>query len=214
MPNRTDRLGVYRAPAEYVDSDHPDVAAAAARLAEGATPAEAAVRIFDFVRDLRYGAPDFDDLASFRASETLARGGGYCVPKACAFVALARAAGLAARLAFADVTNHLASPRTLELMGGDLFAWHGYAQVWLGGRWVSVSPTFDSRLCGRMGAPPLTFDGAHDAHLQAADHSGRVFMRYVRSHGTFHDAPARFLAREMPRRYPRMYAAIRAGEAG
>ena len=212
MPSRMDPLGVYRAPAEYVDSDHPRVVALAERLAADAAPAEAAVRIFEFVRDLRYGPPDFDDLNSFRASETLARGGGYCVPKAAAFAALARAAGLAARLAFADVTNHLASPRTLDLMGGAVFAWHGYAQVWLGERWVSVSPTFDAELCARMGAPPLAFDGVHDAHLQAADHTGRAFMRYVRRHPTFHDVPARFLAREMPRRYPRMYAAIRSGE--
>lgn len=212
MPNRTDPLGVYKAPAEYVDSDHPRVVALAERMAADAGPAQLAVRIFEFVRDLRYGAPDFDDLNSFRGSETLARGGGYCVPKACAFAALARAAGLAARLAFADVTNHLASPRTLELMGGRTFAWHGYAQVWLDGRWVSVSPTFDTELCARLGAPPLTFDGAHDAHLQAVDHTGRTFMRYLRRHGAFHDVPARFLAREMPRRYPRMQAAIRAGE--
>jgi transglutaminase-like putative cysteine protease len=212
VPNRIDVLGVYRSPAEYVDSDHPLVTAAAERLTEGAAPGEVAIRIFNYVRDLCYGAPDFDDLASFRASETLARGGGYCVPKACAFTALARAAGLPARLAFADVTNHLASSHTLDLMGGRTFAWHGYAQIWIDGRWVSVSPTFDAELCARMGAPALDFDGIHDAHLQAIDNTGRTFMRYLRRHGTFHDVPARFLAREMPRRYPRMYAAIRAGE--
>jgi transglutaminase-like putative cysteine protease len=212
VQNRIDLLGVYRSPAEYVDSDHPLVVAAAKRLTARAAPAEAAIQIFNFVRDLRYGAPDFEDLSSFRASETLARGGGYCVPKACAFTALARAAGLAARLAFADVTNHLASTRTLELMGGRTFAWHGYAQIWIDRRWVSVSPTFDTELCARRGAPPLAFDGVHDAHLQAVDHTGRAFMRYLRRHGAFHDVPARFLAQEMPRRHPRMCAAIRAGE--
>lgn len=139
--------------------------------------------------------------------------GGYCVPKACALTAPARAAGFAARLAFADVTNHLASSRTLQLMGGRTFAWHGYAQVWAEDRWVSVSPTFDAELCARMGAPPLEFDGRHDARLQAVDHTGRALMRRLRRHGTFHDVPARFLAREMPRRHPRMCAAIRPGEA-
>jgi transglutaminase-like putative cysteine protease len=87
------------------------------------------------VRDLHYGAPDFDRLESFKASTVLREGEGYCVPKACAFVALCRASDLPARLAFADVTNHLASPRTLELMGGELFAWHGYAEVLIDGRW-------------------------------------------------------------------------------
>jgi transglutaminase-like putative cysteine protease len=115
-------------------------------------------------------------------------------------------------LAFADVTNHLASPRVLDLMGSRTFAWHGYAQVRLAGRWVSVSPTFDSALCARLGVPRLEFDGERDAHLQPLDESGRVFLRYVRRHGTFHDVPARFLARQMPRLYPRMYDAIRSGE--
>jgi transglutaminase-like putative cysteine protease len=164
------------------------------------------------VRDLRYGAPDFDRLDSFKASTMLREGGGYCVPKACAFVALCRASGVAARLAFADVSNHLASPRTLELMGGEVFAWHGYAEVLIGERWLKASPTFDSQLCARMGVAPLTFDGSSDAHLQACDAAGRTFMSYDRLHGTFHDVPARFLVDEMRRMYPKAHAAIRAGD--
>ena len=123
-------------------------------------------------------------------------------------------AGLPARLAFADVSNHLATPRTLELMGGGLFAWHGYAEVLIGETWLKASPTFDAPLCARMGVPALEFDGKRHAHLQPFDAAGRVFMRYERLHGTFHDVPARFLAAEMPRLYPRAYAAIRAGETG
>lgn len=204
-----DRL--YLEPAEYVDSEHPVVAGRARAIAAGAAPRDAAVAIFRFVRDLRYSAPDFDRLDSFRASDLLERGGGYCVPKACAFVALARALGIPARLAFADVTNHLASPKTLALMGGRLFAWHGYAEIKLGGVWLKASPTFDAPLCARMGVPALEFDGRRHAHLQAYDGEGRRFMRYERLHGVFHDVPARFLAREMPRRYPTAYAAIRDG---
>lgn len=203
--------GVYLAPAEFVDSEHPVVVRRAQALAAGAAPKEAAIALFRFVRDLRYGAPDFDRLDSFRASDLLQRGRGYCVPKACAFVALARACGLPARVAFADVTNHLASPDTLALMGGPLFAWHGYAEIKLGGLWLKISPTFDAPLCARIGVPPLEFDGSRDAHLQAYDGEGRVFMRYERLHGAFHDVPARFLAREMPRRYSVAYAAIRDG---
>jgi transglutaminase-like putative cysteine protease len=111
--------------------------------------------IFDVVRDLRYGVPDFDRLASFKASDLLARGHGYCVPKACAFVALCRASAIPALLAFADVTNHLATAKTLELMGGDVFAWHGYAEVYLNGRWLKASPTFDAPLYAQnSGRPP------------------------------------------------------------
>jgi transglutaminase-like putative cysteine protease len=213
MPGLSDTDRVYLAPAEFVDSDHAIVRERAETLAPGvSSDREKAVALFTHVRDLRYGAPDFDRLDSFKASTVLREGGGYCVPKASAFVALCRASNLPARLAFADVTNHLATPRTLELMGGELFAWHGYAEVLLEGRWLKASPTFDSQLCVRMGVAPLTFDGMSDAHLQASDASGRTFMSYDRHHGTFHDVPARFLVQEMPRLYPKAYAAICAGE--
>ena len=208
----TDSNAVFLAPAEYVDSDHPEVRARAETLARGCgDPAAVAARIFYAVRDIRYGAPDFDRLDSFKASTLLAEGHGYCVPKAAAFAALCRAAGLPARLAFADVTNHLATPGTLERMGGDLFAWHGYAEVLLGGRWIKASPTFDAPLCKVMGVSPLEFDGVSDAHLQPFDAEARRFMSYDKLHGVFHDVPARFLATEMPRLYPKAVAAIRAG---
>lgn len=203
---------VYLAPAEYIDSDHPKVMVTAAELSRGASgPAEIAQRAFYLVRDLTYGAPDFDRLESFKASVLLAEGRGYCVPKAAAFAALCRAAGLPARVGFADVSNHLASAKTLELMGGRTFAWHGYAEVYLNGQWLKVSPTFDAPLCRRLGATPLQFDGQNNGHLQPFDAKGQAFMSYDRWHGTFHDVPARFLAAEMPLRYPRAYDAIRSG---
>lgn len=202
---------LYLSAAEFVDSEHPHVIATAARL-RGKDPLQTAAQLFGFVRDLPYGAPDFDRLDSFKASDLLVQGGGYCVPKACAFVALCRASGVPARLAFADVTNHLATSETLELMGGRRFAWHGYAEVLLEDRWLKASPTFDAPLCARMGVASLDFDGRHDAHLQPYDAEGRTFMRYERIHGSFHDVPARFLAREMPTLYPRAHAAIRSGK--
>jgi transglutaminase-like putative cysteine protease len=212
MSALSDTSKVYLAPAEYVDCEHPEVVALADAIAAGASsPAERAIRAFALVRDLRYGPPDFDRLDSFRASTVLREGGGYCVPKASAFVALCRALGAPARLAFADVTNHLATPRTLALMEGRVFAWHGFAEVELDGHWLKASPTFDAPLCAQLGVPPLVFDGVHDAHLQAFDGEGRAYMSYERQHGTFHDVPARFLTAEMPRRYPKAYAAIRSG---
>lgn len=197
----TSTLAAYLAPAEYVDSHHPAVAARARALCSGADDAhDAARRVFAFVRDIPYEADDFEDPGMFRASRVLARGHGYCVAKASLCAALARCAGIPARVAFADVRNHLASPRLLAALGTDTFAWHGYDELWLGGRWVAVSPTFDTATCERAGVPPLEFDGVHDAHLQAFD-GGRP-MVYVKHHGSFHDVPARFLAAEMPRLYP------------
>jgi len=197
----TATTAVYLAPAEYIDSGHPLVTARAGDLcATVRSRRDAARAVFYFVRNLRYEGGDFEDLEIYRASSVLAAGHGYCVGKAALCTALARAAGLPARLGFADVRNHLASPRLLAAMGTDIFAWHGYSQLFLGGRWVSVSPTFDPDACRRAGVPPLDFDGAHDALLQSFDSTGAT-MRYVKRHGTFHDVPAQFLAAEMPRLY-------------
>jgi transglutaminase-like putative cysteine protease len=190
---------VFMAPGDYVDSDHPAVVAMGAELA-AAEPRSTLIAIFEFVRDLRYEADDFEHLDTCRASHTLAVGHGYCVSKASLFTALVRAVGLPARVAFADVRNHLSSPRLAAAMGTDVFAWHGYSEVHLEGRWIKLSPTFDRETCARAGIDPLVFNGNDDALLQAFDGGGT--MHYERHHGSFHDVPARFLAEEMPRLYP------------
>ncbi|MFC5747176.1 transglutaminase-like domain-containing protein [Actinomadura rugatobispora] len=214
---QTDRVLVYRRPAEYVDSDHPSIRAAAEAIAGPATgPAEKARAFYYAVRDdIRYGFPPgergpgaqttadyFRDLSTYRASSVLAAGFGYCVGKSAVYTALCRASGLAARPAFADVRNHLSNRRLRKAMRTDVFAWHGYAEVLLHGRWVKVTPIFDSAMCRRAGVPPLEFDGESDAMLQQFDNSGQRFLSYVQTHGTFHDVPARFLATEMVRLYP------------
>ena len=86
-------------------------------------------------------------------------------------------------------------------MGTDVFAWHGFVELRLGDTWVKASPTFDTETCHRHGVAPLEFDAVHDALLQSFDN--RSSMEYQRFHGSFHDVPARFLAAEIPRLYPR-----------
>jgi transglutaminase-like putative cysteine protease len=208
----TDTNRAFLSPAEYVDSDAPAIIAEASRICGGErTDAGKARAIFYAVREILYHAADFADLNSYRASCVLAAGHGYCGAKASLFAALCRAAGLPARLWFADVTNHLAIPQARQRMGS-LYAWHGYNDVLIEGRWVKVSPTFNASLCRKLGVAPLEFDGVSDAVLQPFDAAGRSFMSYDRIHGCFHDVPAKFLAAEMQRLYPEICAAIRAGE--
>ena len=200
----TDSNDVYLAPVEYVDSDHPAIKACVSKtIAPGMPDVEKARRLYLAAREIRYD-PDLDytDPEIFRASRVLEAGAGYCVGKASLFAALCRAAGLPARVAFADVTNHLSSEKLREKMGTNYFAWHGFTEVLLGDRWVKASPTFNSSLCDRFGVPALDFDGNTDALLQAYDGEGRTFMRYEVLHGAFHDVPVKFLIAEMARRYP------------
>lgn len=204
---------VYLAPAEYVDSDHPAIRAKSQELCGNAGDDAAKARaIFLFVREIVYHAADFANLNSYRASHVLKTGYGYCGAKASLFAALCRAAGLPARILLADVTNHISTPKHQESFGTNLYAWHGYNEVMVDGRWVKASPTFNSSMCEKVGVAALEFDGRTDAVLQAFDKAGRTYMRYEKFHGAFHDVPAKFLAAEMYRLYPDVCAAIRDGK--
>ena len=88
-------------------------------------------------------------------------------------------------------------------MGTDLFAWHGYSEVYFDGEWLKATPTFDAALCEKLGVEPLDFDG-RTTPLHPFDAAGRTFMAYVEDHGSFHDVPVKFLMREMARLYPGM----------
>ena len=180
------------APGRFVDSDHPDVIAFAREVCAGATgDRERASRLFAAVRErLRYDpytiSADPDD---YVASVLLGRERAYCIPKAVLLCAAARAAGIPARLGFADVKNHLASEKLLETLGSDLFAFHGYVELWIDGRPRKATPAFNASLCARFGVPALELDGEHDALLQAFDGEGRRYMEYVRDRGLYLDLP-------------------------
>lgn len=205
----SDENAVYLAPAEYVDSDHPAIEAFVAGAVTRDMPAtEKARRLYLAAREIRYDPDlDYSDPEIYRASSVLEAGHAYCVGKAALFAALCRASNIPARVAFADVTNHLSSEKLREKMGTNYFAWHGFTEVSLDGRWVKASPTFNSTLCARFGVAPLDFDGGSDALLQAYDGAGRTFMKYEVLHGAFHDVPAKFLIAEMARLYPHLKGA-------
>lgn len=197
-------LGPYTVPGQFVDSDHPEVAAFAAATAGGVAPREAAVRLYYAVRDDVLYDPyrPFDDPETYRASAVLAAKRGYCVGKAALLAALARAIGIPSRIGFADVRNHLATPRLLALVGTDLFIYHGVTELWLDGRWVKATPTFNRTLCDKFHIHPLEFDGWHDAILHPYDRAGRQHMEYVRQRGTYADVPAGMLMPLMVETYP------------
>ena len=179
------------APTAQIDSDHPDVQAYARRHATGDSERVRAVRLVQAVRDdFRYD-PYRIDLSprGMRASTVLEQGYGWCVPKATLLAACARAVGIPARLGFADVRNHLSTERMRETMKTDLFVWHGYTELWLGGAWRKATPAFNLSLCEKFGLHPLDFDGEHDSIYHPFDKEGRRHMEYVRERGSFEDLP-------------------------
>ena len=189
-------LEAYRRPTAFIDSDHPAVRAFAGQAAADATDdAGRASLLFRAVRDgLRYDPYSVStDPGRYKASAVVSMDAAYCVPKAVLLAAAARALEIPARVAFADVRNHLQSERLRQTMGTDLFICHGFTELHLGGRWLKATPTFNVELCQRFGVPPLEFDGTSDALLHAFDAGGQRHMEYVRSRGAFADLPLPWL---------------------
>jgi len=194
-------------PTSFVDSDAPAIVAFARAAAAGRTDArERAVALYYAVRDGVTYTPycDFRSPDTYRASAVLAKGAGFCVGKAAVLAAVARAERIPARLVFADVRNHLCTPRLRALVGGDVFYYHGYVELELGGRWVKATPAFDKTLCDRFGVLPLEFDGRTDSIFQAYDRAGRRHMEYLLDRGIHADVPVAEIMAIFAREYPRL----------
>jgi transglutaminase-like putative cysteine protease len=200
-------MNEYLQPASYVDSTHPAVLAFAKKHLEGANERERAVALYYAVRDaVRYNPfLDFSDRETFRASSVLAADQGFCIGKAALLAASARAAGIPARVGFADVKNHLTSPRLAETMGSDLFVYHGYTDLYLDGKWVKATPAFNLALCQRFRVKPLEFDGREDSIFHPFDEDNRRHMEYLRERGTFADVPVDTIQQAFREAYPRFY---------
>ena len=202
-----DSLEIYLRPGRFVDSNHPAVRAFAREHARGANDLERAVALYYAVRDaVRYNPfQNFLSDDSYRASTCLVRGEGWCVPKAALLAACARAEGIAARVGYADVKNHLTTPALTARMGTDLFIYHGYTELWLEGKWVKATPAFNLSLCEKFRVLPLEFDGRHDSIFHPFDADHRRHMEYVGQRGTFADVPVEEIKRAFSITYPNYY---------
>jgi len=200
-------------PTYFLDSDSEDVrtfaedALAAADLTNESDPTDKAIALFHAVRDgFRYDpyllASDPDE---YRASAIIATESNWCVPKSVVLTAAARAVGIAARLGFADVRNHLTSEKLSARMGTDLFAWHGYSELLLGDRWFKLSSAFNIELCERFGVKVLEFDGTDDALMHPYDQAGHRHMEYVRQRGSFDELPLDQIFADFAEIYPTMF---------
>jgi len=194
-----DEMEIYLRPTETIESDHEMIRKSAEKLiADCANDRDRAVALFNFVRDsVRYNiymvSMYLDD---FRASNILDRKKGYCVQKAVLLAALARAAGIPARLTFAKIQNHRISDNLFERLGTKVFPRHGYNQFYLDGRWVSAAATFDRDLCKRGGLPTVEFDGYHDALLPTRDLAGNPYIEYLKDYGPESDLPLEWIIAE------------------
>jgi transglutaminase-like putative cysteine protease len=199
-------------PGDYIDSGNAAVIDFAQQHSRGKDAREKAVSLYYAVRDeIRYNPfLDCSTDAIFRASDVLAAGEGFCIGKAALLAACARAAGIPARLGFADVRNHLTSPRLAELVGGDVYVYHGYTELHLEGRWVKSTPAFNVQLCRRFRVKPLEFDGREDSIFHPFDQDERRHMEYLRERGTYADVPVAEIQAAFRVAHPRWFSLGRA----
>ena len=200
----------YLAPTPFLDFEHPVVAAFTAEATAGLQdPVDQAVALFYAARDrIRYDAfrIDFNPKA-FRASTVIEEGAAFCIPKAVLLAATARAVGIPASIGLSDVINHFTTPKLQEKMGDcDVFIHHGYATLYLEGRWVKAAPAFNKEMCDRFGVGATEFDGRSHAILQEYDADRNLRMEYLKDHGYWSDLPLDRIRDEFAAYYPPGFA--------
>jgi len=182
----------YLKPTAIIDCNNQLIREKAWNLTKGTNDTVAkAKNLFYWVRDeIEYNPlVPLEIFESYRASETVKRGEGFCVEKAAVLAAFAQAAGIPARLHFVDIRNHLVSSRLLEIMGTNLFSYHGYTELHIDGKWVKATPAFDLKMCQEHRIIPVDFDGQHHAIFHSYNADGKPHIEYVKDHGHRIDVP-------------------------
>jgi transglutaminase-like putative cysteine protease len=178
---------------EIIDCDTDSIKQKALEVTKGLkTDKEKAIALFYFVRDkIKHNAyVTLYDPSRYKASSTLKSGNGMCQNKAILLVALARAARIPARLGFVDVEDYQLSESFKQMIGGvNIMPFHGFAELYVDGRWVHASPAYDAATCQKKGFIPVEFDGVNDAKDSEYTKAGEPHMKHIRYHGPYADLP-------------------------
>lgn len=182
----------YLRPTPTFDCDNESIKGEAQDLSAGQEKvADKAKSLFYFARDeIKYNIYVLSDLPEYyRASRVLEVGEGFCIQKAVLLATLARAVGIPARLHLAAIRNHLMPDKLKELMRTNLFPSHGYAELYIEGKWVKATPAFDLKMCQQNRISPVEFDGKNDAMFHSHDLDGKLHIEYIQDRGHFDDLP-------------------------
>jgi transglutaminase-like putative cysteine protease len=93
----------------------------------------------------------------------------------------------------------------LALLRSDVFAMHGYTELYLADRWVKATPAFNLALCRVFNVAPLAFDGLNDSVFHPFNQQGQPYMEYLRDHGQFADVPHTLMFEHLAACYPHLF---------
>jgi len=171
--NTIKMLEEYLIPTEICDCDNPEVKQKANELIEGTkTPKEAAIKIFNFVRDNILFAGG--KLYPVKASETLKEATGFCVTKTNLQIALLRALNIPARYHQLELDKNCLKNifETLDFLPKTIW-FHPTCECYLDEKWIACDTTFDKRLyigscekgiLDKNLMPTIDWDGENDLY--------------------------------------------------
>ncbi len=193
---------------ELLDCDEPTVRKKAFELTMSAqSEREQSVVLFYFVRDgIKYQLVDkFPDKEYFKASHTLERGHGFCIPKAILLASLARASGIPSRLHVVDIRNFQLPKDLKEKLGTDLMRHHTYVEMYVGEKWVKANPAFNIELCNKFNLVPVEFTGEGDAMFSPVDLEGTPHIEYFEDYGLVDDLDYDAIRKVFEDGYPHLF---------
>lgn len=199
----------YLVPSYFFNADDPRIRDFVAELGmpEQLSPSEKAILLYNEVRD-RFFYDPFNiriQREHLRATQLLEDGRGHCIDKAAFFICTCRHLGIPARLGLAKVKNHMGTAKLEKLIQSDVLVPHGYAEVYLEGKWLKCTPAFNRSLCEKLGVAPLEFNGLEDSVFQAYDRGEGGFMEYLEDYGHFADLPLELMISLLQKNYPHLF---------
>ena len=168
LPYEAERWSADLAATAFVQSTHPRLTETSARILDGQTDARKAANL---LRQWVFRTLEKQPVASIpNALQVLEMGVGDCNEHAVLFAALARAAGLPARVVAGVVYSQ------------GVFLYHAWNEVWLGQRWVSVDPAFDQMPADATHVKLLL--GEPDQHVALVPVIGKLSIEVLESAGS------------------------------
>lgn len=200
-------LSPYLLETEFFNFSHPDIQAYIEEFKDEKDQKELAIKLYLKIRDGFLYDPFNLDISKkgLTFSNVLCKTRAWCVEKAGLMVSCSRALGVPARPGYAIVKNHLENEKLEEVLQSDLIVFHGYADLYINGKWVKCTPSFDKRVCRISGVDPLDWDGEKDSLFQEHNKSEKRFMEYVEYYGEFADVPITLANSEMKKYYPHLF---------
>ena len=200
-------LSKYLLATDFINSNHPSIAQYCNEFM-GLEQKEQILGLYLKIRDgFLYDPFNLDiSKSGLTFSNVLSKNRAWCVEKAGLLVTCARHLGIPARPGYAIVKNHLENDKLDFVLKSDLIVFHGYADIYLKGKWVKATPAFDKRVCRLSGVEPLDFDGENDSLFQEHNKSENRFMEYVHYYGEFDDVPMELMNLEMKKYYPHLFS--------